>query len=483
MRAEASEPRREMSPFDAWLYRGDGNPRTRSVLVAACVLDGALDRDRFAEAFDRASRLIPRLRQRVVTPPVSMFLPSWIVDPDFELAQHLRVVAAPRPGTLREVLSLVQTDVTTRLEELRPLWQATLVEGLEGGNSAVIFKISHAIADGAGALRLFEALFRRQRNGGSEPMPPPPIPEDVTPEELLRAALKRAPRAATEAALRAGRGALEAAKDWISDPIGRTAAAWEYTTALRDFFAVQPAPAAALRGRGFSRRCAAFEIPLEQMKRTGRAANVSVNDVYVAGITGALRLYLDELGQPAETLPMALPVNLRSGEEEAAGNHFGVILLAAPLAIGDPRARLAAVRERVLAGRAGPLVGAVEAMAEVMARLPQDLLDAIANRLPPPDIQASNIAGSPAPTYLGGRRVRQMFAFGPVPGTAGMFTLQSLAGQCHIGLNFDPAAITRPDLLAQCLRAGFLEVLRVGGGRVSMREPVLGGSALNGAPR
>lgn len=63
----AAEWDRVMSPFDAWLFRGDANPLTRSVLTVALMLDRLPERSRFDAAFERASRLILRLRQRVAS--------------------------------------------------------------------------------------------------------------------------------------------------------------------------------------------------------------------------------------------------------------------------------------------------------------------------------------------------------------------------------------------------------------------------------
>ena len=90
MAAQTRDTGSRMSPFDALLYRGDREPTTRSMLVAACVLDRTPDRAAFKLAIDRASRLVLRLRQRVVTPALSLALPVWNVDPDFDLDYHVR---------------------------------------------------------------------------------------------------------------------------------------------------------------------------------------------------------------------------------------------------------------------------------------------------------------------------------------------------------------------------------------------------------
>ena len=119
-----------MSAFDAFLYRGDDDPHTRALFAVACVLDRNPGRQRFIDCFDRASRLIPRLRQRVVASLVPLFLPWWVVDPEFDLGFHLRFGRLPAPGSSLELLDAAQAEVTAPLDADRPLWEAVLLEGV-----------------------------------------------------------------------------------------------------------------------------------------------------------------------------------------------------------------------------------------------------------------------------------------------------------------------------------------------------------------
>jgi diacylglycerol O-acyltransferase len=472
--ADLRHPDRDMSPFDAWLYRGDANPRTRALLGALYVLDRAPDRDRVATTFERASRLAPRLRQRVVSPPLPFVLPSWIVDPDFDLGYHLRTVRIAAPGGMAQLLELLQADHVTPLDPDRPLWTATLVEGLPEGRGALLMKMSHAVSDGMGSASLFGALFDDEREPEQAPMPPEPIPEDVTPDELLRETLRRAPAAGLRLAGTASQRALAFADRLIADPRAVLGEAGSLARAVRRTIAERPPNSPVLAGRSLARRAIALEAPLEHFKRTGKATGASVNDVYLAGICGALRLYHEALAMPVESLPIALPVNLRHGGDVASGNHFGAILLAAPLAAATPRERLALVRERVLAGRSDPAVAAPVKLAPLLSRLPAWALDRLADGVPRPDIQASSFPGPRTPLFFAGSQVQSAHAFGPVPGVAAMFTMLSAAGTAYIGVNLDPAAVRRPDLFADCIRAGFDEVLKLGSRRFRVTHPVLG---------
>ena len=79
-----------------------------------------------------------------------------------------------------------------------------------------------------------------------------------------------------------------------------------------------------------------------------------------------------------------------------------------------------------------------------------------------PDLQVSNVPGSPVPLYLAGAKVLKLFPFGPLPGPAAMITVHSYVGTCYVGINLDPAAITEPELFLACLQEGVDEVLALG---------------------
>src|SRR4249919_3348458 len=127
----------ELSPLDYLLHRGEAYPATRSAFLNLEILDGPADWGRLREAMDRASRVVIRMRQKVVIPPLPATPPRWVVDPDFDLDYHLRRVALPAPGTLRQLLDLAEVTLQSPLDTSRALWEAVYVEGLEGNLAAL----------------------------------------------------------------------------------------------------------------------------------------------------------------------------------------------------------------------------------------------------------------------------------------------------------------------------------------------------------
>ena len=122
--------------------------------------------ERFRDKVDRASRAIPRLRQRVVGNPYSLAPPRWEVDPNFDLGYHLRSVNAGGAGGEREVLDLAQWVGMQGFDRARPLWEMYLVDGMADGRSALIQKLHHAITDGVGSIQIALTLFDLERDPG-----------------------------------------------------------------------------------------------------------------------------------------------------------------------------------------------------------------------------------------------------------------------------------------------------------------------------
>lgn len=194
--AESGESPRlsdELGPVDYLMHRGEANPRTRSGIMALELLDGTPDWDRFRTRFENASRRVLRLRQKVVVPTLPTAAPRWVVDPDFNLDFHVRRVRVSGPATLREVLDLAEVILQSPLDISRPLWTATLVEGMADGRAAMLLHVSHAVTDGVGGVEMFAQIYDLERDPPPRSTPPQPIPEDLSPNDLMRRGINHLP--------------------------------------------------------------------------------------------------------------------------------------------------------------------------------------------------------------------------------------------------------------------------------------------------
>ena len=342
----------ELSPLDYLLHRGESHPATRSAFLNLEILDQPGRLGRLREAMDRASRVVIRMRQKVVIPPLPATPPRWVVDPDFDLDYHLRRVALPAPGTLRQLLDLAELTLQSPLDTSRALWEAIYVEGLEGGRSALLTKLSHAVTDGLGGIALFEQVYDTERDPEPRPMPPLPVPRDLSGNDLLRG---QPPAAAGDdvrrraEAVRPGGGT---AARLITRPGGTVTEAVGFADSARRMLSPPPAgPSPLLRRRSLVSRTVVLELPLADLRAAAKAVEVPG-----ARALGQRRLpgravrrpgpVPRVLGVPVDALPLALPVSLRSGDDPASGNRFTGVTIAAPVGESDPVERMRQVASR-----------------------------------------------------------------------------------------------------------------------------------------
>ena len=156
-----------------------------------------------------------------------------------------------------------------------------------------------------------------------------------------------------------------------------------------------------------------------------------------------------------------MPISVRDATApHSAGNAFVPARLEIPIASDDPAEMLRAIRARCVAARDEPANQLVEPMSNLLNRLPTSVVTQIfGTMMKGLDFQASNVPGSPLPLYLLGQPVHSVFPFGPLAGAAVNVTLLSYQNELNIGVNVDPAAVPDVDLLMECLRSAYDDLL------------------------
>ena len=452
-----------LGAVDYLLHRGEANPRTRSGIMAVEVLDTNPDWDRFRNRFEDVSRRVLRLRQKVVVPTLPTTAPRWVVDPDFNLDFHVRRVRVAEPGTLRDVFDLAEVMLQSPLDIARPLWTATLVEGLAGGKAATLLHLSHAVTDGVGSVEMFAQIYDMERDPPPKPTPPQPIPEDLSPTDLMREGLNRLPTAVVGGIRDALWGAASALGRAVLNPTSAMAAAAGYARSSVRVMSRAAEPSPLLRRRSLASRSEAVDIALADLHKAAKAGGGSINDAYLAGLCGALGRYHQELGVPIATLPMAVPVNLRAQSDPAGGNRFTGVNLAAPVGTADPVERMRKIRAQMTPRREEPAMDIVGSIAPLLSILPAPLLESVTGSVIASDVQASNVPVYPGDTYIAGAKILRQYGIGPLPGVAMMVVLISRGGYCTVTVRYDRAAVRDEELFARCLLEGFDEILALAG--------------------
>ena len=168
--SEAPQFDRKMSDAEGLMWRLEKDPHLSSTFAAVTILDRPPDFDRLLARMERAVHVVERLGQRVQPVPVNLTAPTWVDDSNFDLRYHVRHIALPKPGTMRQLLDLASLIACDPFDRTRPLWQFVVVDGLRGGKSALIEKLHHTITDGEGSVKLSLQFLDFERDA---PEPPP----------------------------------------------------------------------------------------------------------------------------------------------------------------------------------------------------------------------------------------------------------------------------------------------------------------------
>jgi WS/DGAT/MGAT family acyltransferase len=422
------------------------------------------------DRFDRASRVAPVLRQKVLEGPADILSPRLVIDPDFDLSFHMRRFRIADPGTWDQVLDEARRQSMADFDLARPLWRATLIEGLEGGRAALIVKLHHAIADGQGAMMLGATVIDLTHEAQDlGPMPPAPVSAALDSAGFLGTAMVDASSFLVKQLREVSDAAVPIASRALRDPVGAAEDVLGVLKSVTKFMALPTSPMSpVMRGRSINYHFVTFDVPLAELKAASKPHGVSLNDAFMASVTGGLRIYHDRLGEPVRVLRCNMPISLRDPQRPAQ-NAVTIARFEVPVDIVDPVDRMRAIQKIVAMWRQEPALHLVDPLAEVGYRLmPSDLVTATARTS---DFTASNVPGVPMPVWVAGARVEAMYPLTATVGAATNITLLSYAGNAGIGVSMDDAAIPDRELFIESLAAGFAEVV---GHPVRPSDPIAG---------
>lgn len=446
-----------MRNSDAFTWAMEADPGLRSTIVTVFLLDRAPDWDDLLDRFDRIGRTLPMFRNRVVESPAPA-PPRWETAPDFDIDYHMRRVTVPEPGDLDTVLEMARLAEMDDFDRARPLWEVTLVEGLADGGAALLCKLHHALTDGVGGVQIAMVLFDLTEEPVDRgPMPPQPQQHVPTPLEgladtarydvgTLRAATVAAVRNGPRLALRSVVRPVDTAKDTAA------LAASVYRTVRP----INRTGSPIMKRRSLVRRLGVHEVPLRQLREAAHVSGGSLNDAFLAGITGGLRLYHDHHQTGLGDVHVNMPVSLREDGDSMGGNLITLMRFDVPAGLADPAERIRQIHARAGAVRHERSLPHTQLIAGALNLVPRWFIASILKHV---DVLASDVPGLPVPVYIGGAAVRMQYAFGPTIGAGVNVTLMTYVDTCALGINVDTGAIPDYDLFHDCLVAGFDEVL------------------------
>jgi len=460
---------RRMTEAEALMWTVEKDPALRSSFMQLTLLDQTPDFEQFRARMDRAVHVLPRLQQRVVPPPARFAPPEWADDPSFDLDFHVRRLAVPAPGTDRQLLDLAAVLYEDAFDRARPLWNLTIVEGLEGGRAALLAKMHHTITDGVGGVRLSMEFLDLSRDAP----PPPPVVDDEDAgadrqhdAAVPRGALDVTLDAATHNARRIVGIAQRAARDAASlatNPAQLPQRAGDVVETVRSLarqaLITDKAHSPLWTERSLRRRFEILTVELDAVKRAAKDLGGTVNDLFVTALAGGASAYHEARGTTVEELRVSMPVSRRQ-DNSAGGNAFSPTRVLVPAGPMAPRERFQVVHDRLNVTKRERALAAVDSMAGLLNGLPTSLLTRVARQqVETVDFAASNVRAADFELYVAGALVLANHPMGPTAGTAFNATVMSYRNRFDIGLNVDTAAVDDPVLLRTSSEKGFAELL------------------------
>lgn len=407
----------------------------------------------------------PIFRTKLHSPPLELDRPYLVDDEHFDLEYHVRHIALPQPGDWRQLCILVARINARALDLTRPLWELYVIEGLDKiphvppGSFAILHKIHHAVMDGMSAVEMQAAIH----DFGPEP-------REIEPEARR---MIHAPPSAIELGLRAYANALrkpeqifDVARRIVGNqranrkrPIEERGAAAERKVVTRFNGEISPHRVLDSVTLDFA--------TIRAIKNTVPGA--TINDAMLAIVSGALRSYLETIGElPDESLTCGCPIDVRDPSERGTGgNVIGFMGVNLRTDVEDPMDRLRAVHDAAVEAKADARASDVRITRDVMEAVPSGIM-ATAMRVQgffginatPFNTMLTNVPGSASDLYFAGAQSVEGFGIGPlVPGVALFHTAASVVvnkqGRMLLSFWACREALPNPDFYRQCLLESF----------------------------
>lgn len=410
----------KLSALDAeFLYLEDGS--VQMAIAGACIFDDPPPPLADLEALVASKlHLIPRYRQRVRTVPFELGRPIWVDDPDFDLGYHLRHTALPAPGDDSTFRRLMGRVMSQQLDRDRPLWEMWLVEGLEGGRWAIVFKVHHCMVDGIAGVGLLTVLL--------DMAPDVPLGE---PEPWEAHREPPGARKVLDAWGGLAAGFFSLAKDVpasLAHPVTSARTALATTEgAVRFAERLTPTRRLSIEGPiGPHRVWAHSSAGLDAVRTIRTAFGGTINDVVLAAVTGGYRALLLDRGDDVDTAVVRSLVPVSTRHEDGNGvpdNRVSALLYNLPVSVADPIERLEAVQAQMADLKASHIAEAGETIASATDLVPPVVMGVVSRttirsmrRFGQQSLNTvtTNVPGPQFPLYCLGREMLEYRPYVPI---------------------------------------------------------------------
>jgi diacylglycerol O-acyltransferase / wax synthase len=404
----------------------------------------------FAHIAGRLGRA-PRFRQRIAPDPLGLNAPLWIDAEDFDPAEHIHHSAA------EDLVQLADAVLSEPLPRDRPLWEFWIADRLGDGRIGLVGKAHHCMVDGLAAVELGTLLLDADSElepaaDGEHHWLPAPAPHAL--ELLARGAWDRT----REQVALLGRYPLAVARSPLLLP------RFGLRTARALAGAVLPvAPPSPLNEPGSpARHLATARRPLDELLAIRTAHRVTVNDLLLAAVAGALRRGAHRAGVRPRDLKAMVPVSVRDDAGEELGNRITFMFVELPSSVEDPVVRLQLIADATTARKRSGVPEDADTALKTLAYAPRTVQKAAALALASPrvyNLVVSNIPGPRIPMYLRGCRLDDAYPVVPLSARHALSVgMTTIGDHACFGLYADPETLPDSDALARDLDAALDEL-------------------------
>jgi diacylglycerol O-acyltransferase len=385
----------------------------------------------------------------------------WDEDPQFDLEHHFRHSALPKPGRIRELLSLISVKHGALMDRERPMWECHLIEGLQSRQFAMYFKVHHCLLDGVAAMRMAMRLYSEDSTTMNYPpvwAMPKPKRRKVQEQSVQLASNDFVSSLATVAG--------EAGKQISTIPtlVKEVRHALKQARNNPDYVSAFQAPDSLLNTRiTGSRRFAAQSYPIERFKKIGAASGSTLNDVVMAVCGSALRKYLQSQNAlPTKPLIAMVPMSMRRDDSDT-GNQVAMILASLATHIPDPEKRLESIKRSILESKNRytqmSLEEAVNYTALTLAPAALNMVTGVSSKLNAFNVVISNVPGPKKELYLNGARLDGMYPVSiPIDRIALNITMFSYVDQLEFGFTACRRSLPSMQRLLDYVEDGIVEL-------------------------
>ncbi len=433
------------------------------------IYEGEIPFEAFVENMVAKLPLLPRYTQKVRPATLNLGHPTWENDPDFDIHKHVFRLQLPAPGTDAQLHALAEEVMLPMLDRSKALWELHMVYGLEGGRSAMLAKVHHAMIDGMSGIDLLKIIL----DISADPKPLPPIEAPafypaVNPTERFVESLLDSTEEGARSLFDFQKSLLNLAQSFLKESPGDL---------MQRFGQVAPAIMTPVSGLSFNKppsgkqKLVWAEYYFSQARGIRAELGGTVNDVVLTVLTGAIARYVQSKGQKTagRMLRIMAPVSMRQeGQRGALGNLVSMLPVEIPLDLSDPVERLHYVNAKTGTLKGAKVAESLNLFTTLLGVVPPSIMAVMGSLaytpLPSFNIVCTNVPGPQIPLYSQGQRMISYYPYVPIAFAVGLScAVVSYDQKIFFGITLDGEHEPEPYSLKEYLDQSFAELRQAAG--------------------